>query len=497
MALHFASGQFLSDYSNNVNNATQYAQWANYFMDYLKPRRNVLAWGLAWSVTPPADMSMQAMTWRDAYRQFDTYSRAASPNARIMGLIGTYLAMPLPTNNAIIARGSQYLWDWQAAQRSVKGMRNLLTGAFGYTKDPDIYMMHLYHPNSFDLSAALSALVAGPYDPNFGLNPDSNRIFVNEFATSSSVKEPWVPAQETVKGNDIQAFGDDNTPTLTPTGQSQWVGCALSVFSGVGVQKFAHWSLYDPYTMWSAAPWNKVGHDLAWNGYWGLKYEREADGNKPAYSTLTSFYQGGSAGCPTAPITTLKVDNSYYTTGQPAGLIWTAANTAIWEVNPPQVAPSYDCQSGANFSSNPGGSCAYTFTAGATVTGTQTYTFTAKAAGGLPLTPATATSTIVGAPLVYIITNEYGSTVLSQYNMIVVTGNAFSRFGGNTLQFTRSGYNDVWMYSGDGSGFPFQEWSYTQISAMLGGRLAPGQWQLYVRNGYASGPVGPITININ
>lgn len=469
-------------------------------MDYLRPRKNVLAWGLAWSVTPPADMSTKAMTWRDAYRFSDTYSRVASPNPRIMGLIGSFLGMPGPGNN-VIPRGSQYLWDWQAAQRSVKGMRNLLTGAFGYTKDPDLYMMHLYHPNSFDFSAALSGLVNAPYDPYVALNPDRNRIFINEFATSSSVKEPWVPFQEPVKGNDIQAFGDDNTPVLTPSGQAQWVGCALAAFSGAGIQKLAHWSLYDPYTMWSAPPWNQTGHQLAWNGYWGLKFEREADGNKPAWGTLVNFYQGGSAACPSVPINTLKTDNAYYTTGQPAGLIWTAANTAVWELSPlPYLpyAPTYDCKSGEWFSPVASGSCAFTFSTGATSTGPQTYNFTAKPSGGSPTTTAWATATIVGAPLVYSITDESGSSVLNQYGWIVVAGNAFSKFGGfNTLQFVRSGYNDVWMYAGDGSGYPFQQGSYTQISAMLGGRLAPGQWQLYMRNGYDSGPAGPITITIN
>ncbi|MBS1824720.1 MAG: hypothetical protein JST93_05330 [Acidobacteria bacterium] len=502
VTLTFASGRFKNDFNAGVNSATQFASWANEFMYHLRERKNILMWGFPWSVVPPPDMSAKAIAWRDAYRLMDQNSRAVSPNPRIMGLIGTYLEMVLVFGNPMISRGSQYVWQWQTAQTTAKGMRNLLTSAFGYTKDPDIYLMHVYHPNSFDLSASLNSLLSPPQNPATALNPDRDKIFVSEFATGSPVKEPGVPAQEAVKGNDVQIYGDENTPVLTPSGQGQWLTCALAAFANAGIQKLAYWALYDPYTMWSGFPWFQTGQDLAWNGYWGLKYEREADGNKPAWTALTNFYQGGSTSCTSTPITTFKTDNTHYTTGQPARLVWTAANTAIWQISS-SLPASYDCRdqssgmSGPQFASVPAGSCAFAFSDPPSTPGTQTHTFTARAAGGAPSTTATAQSTTLSAPLVFAVTDSDGSPLISRFDTIKITGNAFARWGGNSLRFVRSGFTDVWIYAFDGSGLPFNEKSYTQISAELGGRLAAGPWQLYVYNGYPSSPAGPISVTID
>ncbi len=512
VALHFVSGKLIQDLGSGVPasiSSEQFRTWAKHFIDMLTPgRKNVLLWGLAYAVVPPEDTTNNwALTWRDAYKKVDEDVKLASPNPWLMGVIGVNLSMSLVPNNPIIPRLGSYQWPWQTAQRVVKAMRTLLTGAYGYGKDPDVYMMQLWHPNSTDMQSAVNSLVTAPYNPSIAVNPPANKIFVVEFATSSSVKEPGVPSQDEVKGNDIQSWGDDNTPTLTPTRQDQWLRHTLCGYIAGGVQKFAYWSLYDPYTMWKSPPWRQSGYELTWNGYWGLKYVRESDGDKPSWSTLRNFYLSGSLSCsaPRQPANTLKADNAYYTIGQPAGVIWTAADIAGWTITDiPSNATSYSCdQTGWEGNSptgyvywQPNGSCAYAYSTPATITGTRTFTFTAQPVGGAsPTALASASVTILGAPFITTITNSLYSGTISQKDFIVVWGNGFSRFGGNTLQFVRPGYPDVWMWINDG--YWFWERSYTQIWAWLGGRLAPGQWTLYVRNGYPSGPSSGFSVYIN
>jgi len=523
VALHFVSQKLVNDLGAGVPasiSAPAFATWANHFIDLLTPasptsrRRNVLFWGLAYPVQPPEDTSNNwGITWRDAYKLVDEHAKAGSPNPGLMGIIGTNLGMTFLTHvpgddQAMTARVGSYQWDWQGAQRVVKSMRTLLSGVYGYAKDPDVYMMQMYHANSTDMQAAISSLVNAPYNPSVALNPQADRIFVVEFATSSSMTYP-VALQDEVKGNNIQTWGDANTPTLTPSGQAQWLRSALCAFQSANIQKLGYWALYDPYAMWKNYPFYFSNYDLAWNGYWGLKYEREIDGDKPSWVVLRDFYLNGSLQCsnPRPPSITFKRDNAaagYYTIGQPVGLIWTAADTSAWAITDiASNVSSYPCKlvtwtgsgPGDPFYSSPNGSCAFAYSPPIYVTGPKTFTFTATPVGGGTPAQTSANVTIGGSPTISAVTDNEYSANIGQYDYLVVWGDGFSRFGGNTLQFVRSGYSDVWMWINDG--YFFWERSYNQINAYLAGRLAPGTWSLYVRNGYPSGPAGPFPVTIN
>jgi hypothetical protein len=95
--------------------------------------------------------------------------------------------------------------------------------------------------------------------------------------------------------------------------------------------------------------------------------------------------------------------------------------------------------------------------------------------------------TVGSSPTISSATDQNYESTINTFDTIIVWGNGFSLTGGNTLQFTRPGYADVWMYQGDGH--YFWDLSYRQINASLDGRLAPGAWTLYLRNGY--GPNNP------
>jgi len=393
----------------------------------------------------------------------------------------------------VTARNNGYTWDWQEAQRTAKTMRDLLTQAYGYQKDPDAYMMQIYQPNSWDILAALNSLVSG-YVPD-GIPIPAEKIFVKEFATSSSLAAA-------PNGNGIPSFGDDQTPTTTVAGHSQWLNSALCSYSAAGIQKYAYWSLYDPYTTWTSAPWSKTGDDLAWNGFWGLSYEGAAYGDKPAWAILASFYANNYLNCPytpsaAPPIVSLTPSSDYYTLGQPVRVTWTAADVASlslsqghgasYSCEPDQTAPAPLSQTGL------AGSCAYTDTPPFYTTGPQTLTLTGtNGVGGSQ--NAYATVTIGSAPIVNAVTDWSYAPTIHANSGIIVWGNGFSLTGGNTIQLTRPGYSDVWLYNGDGH--YFWDKSHSQINAALDGRAAPGEWTVYVRNGYSGIPSAAYVITI-
>ena len=78
---------------------------------------------------------------------------------------------------------------------------------------------------------------------------------------------------------------------------------------------------------------------------------------------------------------------------------------------------------------------------------------------------------------------------------MIVWGIGFSLCGGNTLQLTRHGYDDVWFYDGDG--YYFWDQSSFQINASLNGRAAPGVWNLFVRNGYSESASAAYQVTVN
>src|SRR4051812_17883342 len=64
------------------------------------------------------------------------------------------------------------------------------------------------------------------------------KIFVAELATSSSLKESR--AQNAAKGDDVQPFGDSNTPNLTPTDgfRAHYAAILLPEFRSLVTRRF-------------------------------------------------------------------------------------------------------------------------------------------------------------------------------------------------------------------------------------------------------------------
>jgi hypothetical protein len=511
VALHFASGRLFNRVAAGDNPdavSTEFANWAGAFIQHLNSTHqhwNVLTWGLQYSFGPyPWDLSgTHSTTWRKTYKKVDDKAKQYSPAPYVLGLIGANLAFnhlrpsgqPWVDYPGIFPRGSGYTWDWQNAQQTAQAMRTLLTQEYGGAKDPDIYMMQLYHPNSYDLKTALQQLTTGYVFG--GLPVPGYRIFVVEFATSSSLNS--TPDG----GNNIPYYGDAQTPTTTSAGLSQWLTNTLCVYQGAGIDKMAYWSMYDPYTLWTGAPWYLTGQALAWSGFWGLSYERESYGDKSAWSTLRSYYLNGTLACGSpfpinaTPVVSLTPSTSYYTVNQPVRVTWTAADTASLSVNRSHTG-SNSCWVDQNPRLISGteivGSCAYSDTAAFYTLGSQSVTFTGN---NLYSTSryATANFSIGLGPTVNAVTDQNYSYTINRYDTIVVWGNGFSLTGGNTIQLVRAGYSDVWMYEGDGH--YFWDDSHTQINASLDGRAAAGQWTLYVRNYWSGTPSAAYSLTIN
>ncbi len=113
------------------------------------------------------------------------------------------------------------------------------------------------------------------------------------------------------------------------------------------------------------------------------------------------------------------------------------------------------------------GRCAYSDAAAFYTLGAQTVTFTGTNLASSSQN-ATASVTIGLGPTVSAVTDQDFSYTINANDTIVVWGNGFSLTGGNTIQLTRSGYPDIWMYEGDGH--YFWDESHTQMNAELEGR---------------------------
>jgi ribonuclease Z len=83
--------------------------------------------------------------------------------------------------------------------------------------------------------------------------------------------------------------------------------------------------------------------------------------------------------------------------------------------------------------------------------------------------------------------SSYGNNVTAD-GTLIVWGTGFTPSGGNSIQFVRPGFDSVSLDEADG--LLFWDQSPGQINADLGGRVAPGQWQVTVTNfcGTASPP---------
>jgi hypothetical protein len=88
-----------------------------------------------------------------------------------------------------------------------------------------------------------------------------------------------------------------------------------------------------------------------------------------------------------------------------------------------------------------------------------------------------------------------GQTVWQPVNgYFTVNGVGFNYYPYNQLNWRRSGYQQITMYSGDGSTYYFYQ-SGIGVVVYLGGRLAPGLWYVSASNGlaYESSPI-PVQI---
>ncbi|MCX6618374.1 MAG: Ig domain-containing protein [Acidobacteria bacterium] len=505
VALHFASGRFLDLVESSTDPetaATEFANWAGAFVQYLTPvHKNVLIWGLAWSVEPSSNdpLGSWSLKWQKAYKKLDDIARQSSPSPGTLGLIGADLSMVIrdpndptkPAADVLVRPANGYQWPWQASQQTAKTMHDLLTSIYGSAKDPDAYLMQLYTANATDIQNALVPLTTNTQGDPSRLAIPANKIFAVEWATSSAIGNPY----SSPSGTDAATIGDAQTPTTTSEGQSQWLKNAICAYRNAGINKYAYWAMYDPYTLFSTSPWSKTGQDLAWWGFWGIINDSGVD--KPGWGALANFYLAApsSWACPSTPLPIVSVFlNDYFTLGQPVRATWTAADVTSMSLDRTHGG-SYSCvPPGLQLSpTDMTGSCSHTDATAFSTTGTRTITLTGL--NGPQSATASASFTVYSSPLVNAATNgAYESTVHTN-DWIIVWGNGFSVTGGNSLQFTRPGYNDVWMAEGQTS-YGFWDQSYRQINAELGGRLAAGTWTLYVWNGYSPNPSAAFTVTI-
>lgn len=510
VALHFVSGRLLNQISSGIDpntSSAEFASWAGAFVQYLTPaHNNIVMWGVAYALgpAPGQPLNIYSVTFAKCYKKVDDIVRAQSPStAGILGLIGANLAFELLNgsaplvNNVIIPRGSAYAWDWQTAQKRVKTMRDALTAEYGFTKDPDLYMIQPYNANSWDLNAGLTSLSTGSVSD--GLAPSVAKLFVVEIATSSSLDSTIAAVSSSSRANNVPSWGDWQTPTTTVSGQVQWLNNTLCTFSALGIQKMAYWSMYDPYTMWATYPWQLSGQDLSWNAFWGLIYESESDGDKPSWTALKNYYQSGTLSCSgtpsgATPIVALLTSSNYYTQAQPIRAIYNAADSDSLGLNSSHGS-SYSCAASQTspLSSSLVGSCGYVDADPTYYSGSRSLVLTGyNGLGGTQFSSATVT--VGEAPILAAITNSSYSTTVHANDVAIFWTNGLSLSGGNTVQLVRSGYPDVWLYNGDGHYFFDQ--SHFQINSALDGRAAPGVWNVYVRSPYSGTPSAAFSLTI-
>jgi hypothetical protein len=527
VALHFAN-QCVKDrikspgVSTDETIANEYVTWMNYFVSGLSPtHRNILFWGLNWSWDPVPypearnDDGNSPEVWGRSYKGLDDAVKNANQTYAMQATVGVGLKMwfmdpapscvnpcpPYPQSRSvstILPRpAGGYAWNYAESQIIAKRMRDELTLRYGFQKDPDYYMPQGYAPNTSDLRAALFALASGPVSG--GISVPVSKMFIHEFATSSS-------AADAPNGTSMltASMEDSQLPSATLDGQSQWLKNALCAYTGLGINKFAYWAMYDPYELWSQTPWNLTGHGLAWQGFWGLINRAGTD--KPSWAALTNYYKSNSLSCPAAPtpVLALKPEGDYYTIAQPLRVTWAAADVTSLRLNSYTDRRSFDCRSLTEtlIGSHPTellGSCAYgiagPFYDPSTPSG-QIITLTGD--NGLANSVSVSSAITIGrGPVVSVVLNEVGTPTITTTSTITVHGKGFSKEGGNTFQFVRPGYPDVWMWKLNPGGFDFTETELTQITAPLGNRLAPGSWSLRVRNNYSGDPSVEFPVFVN
>jgi hypothetical protein len=506
-----------SDDTSTLNSSVvgPYSTWIGKFISYLcgspNNHQNMLGWNDYWTLVPTTGataltnpppggqtFSKYSYVFAKLYYAIDQISRQYSPSPGVLGLIGTApLGFGIPSDpGATVLRGPGYSFTWSGVQQNAQTMHSLLTALYGYSKDPDFYTIQGYHPNSWDFYSGLNSLIN---DSDNGFTIPHNKIFVNEWATSSALGPsatgvPYVSSTTDVdEYNAYPSSGDSQTPVMTEQAHASWVQNTLCALSQAGVQKAAYWAMYDPYTVFSASPYSYVGQGLAWWGYWGLAYEESGNGNKQAWSVLQQYYQYNTLTWPpggtvynASPLLSLTPLTHYYTVNQPIRVNWTASDISAIAIPGASTTLGCDMLTRQSLSSNSveAASCAWTDAPYATTTGNHTITATATGTNGSPNNQTTATATVligVGPNLNAATNADYGYTI-SAAGWMILWGEGFANESVNAIQCIRNGYSDVWLSGA--SDLPWQ--SNTQINVNLQNLLAPGVWTLKEWNGYSS-----------
>ena len=120
---------------------------------------------------------------------------------------------------------------------------------------------------------------------------------------------------------------------------------------------------------------------------------------------------------------------------------------------------------------------------------------TASHSSATPVTK-TATVTVGSAPILNTITDSNYSTYITTSSVIIAWGQGFAIHGGNSIQLHNVSTGvDYWLY--EGGGRYFWDNSYSQINGALGGAVPPGNYTVYVFNGFSPYPSNGYSITIH
>jgi hypothetical protein len=442
--------------------------------------QNILVWGMGYALQPAAGSltNNYSLVWSQVYYQVDGFARKYSPKPGVLGLIGAFLTWGM-AQNTMVARGSGYVFQWQLAQQSAYTMRQLLTGLYGTTKDPDIYVTQVYHANSYDAYNALYNMETGSVSG--GLPIQSSKIFVDEFAASSAMGSTGST------GTNVPAYGDDQTPVTTQSGQSSWVEDTLCLMKNANIQELAYWAMYDPYTLWSTAPWSFAGQALSWNAFWGVAFESST--KKASWSVLEPYYLNGSlVACGTSgfqpanftPILTLTPANTDFTISQPVRVTWTAAEAASLTLNDGYDG-TYACDIGdllAGLGNLVPASCAFTNATAFSTAGNRTITLSATSVGGALSDRVPELRGVPAPPLTASIVDTAGKVRLVPFQASSLPFYTFSLLVPATGQFTLA-VGSRYLTLADEAGAPLSDNGYSTLldtSAILAAWASTPPW---------------------
>ena len=114
-----------------------------------------------------------------------------------------------------------------------------------------------------------------------------------------------------------------------------------------------------------------------------------------------------------------------------------------------------------------------------------------------PLSATKQVSLTIGpSPVVQSVADSQGSAnPITTTSTVTIRGKGFSRDGGNTLAFSRSGFQPLVVTAGTDASF--KEGSVTTIQVSIQGRLATGVWQVTVTSPNEPGqPSAPFSVTV-